>query len=722
MNAYKSFLNAFVERYDGDGIADAPGSPVVRHWQIANEPDYINPYGEKSEWNDTPQNYAYFLKESALSIRSADPSAKVMPGGLARGRTGLRQFFEPVFDTLDSYGGGPYFDVFDIHWFGLSSNNRYFDIGVVVDDLKSRLSAHGYGDLPIWVTETATYAGKPEGWPLQTGVDQARDLAKRLIHFRRLGVEKIFWATLTEFHHFNEIVNGYFDHTGLINNPRNEDGKSGKKKGYFTYQLLVDKLDGAVVVPDSPFMQMLDSSAFLKGCEFVNFDRNYYALWIDDAQYVGTQVSFPTGYQSVTVHNLVETNSQTVEIVGGNFVWTLGIDPILIEYAGDGPPVEILSPDHGILTSLANVNVDGVTDPLVDVLLEGPYGSLPQTENADSNGAFSYNGVPLAEGSNALTFTVGSGTSLRSKTLRVLVDTIPPDIIVLFPEQGSAINTSVVSVVGLTELGQTVVFENPPSGSPLTAVGGEVDITFNFPEQTFPAGLNTIQLSAEDVAGNLNEVSVDFVVDTQKPAVTDVTVLQSTQDETGPYAVYARVSDNDELFIVELAYTINSGPLTPVPMAYQGGGIFRGEIPGQPSGTSITYFVRARDRAGNWKRVPSPADPVKFQVFEGLSIDVTPRSTTIRRGESLQVDISMTNPTASSQTASLTAIAKLPNGTEMTLSNTNITLSAGQTKVQTLTHTVPSNAPLGTYLYSAILSTTGGFELTRDEFNFQVTD
>ena len=34
---------------------------------------------------------------------------------------------------------------------------------------------------------------------------------------------------------------------------------------------------------------------------------------------------------------------------------------------------------------------------------------------------------------------------------------------------------------------------------------------------------------------------------------------------------------------------------------------------------------------------------------------------------------------------------------------------------------VPSNAPLGTYLYSAILLTTGGVELTRDEFNFQVT-
>ena len=33
------FMAAAVERYDGDGVADAPGSPIIRFWEMYNEPD-----------------------------------------------------------------------------------------------------------------------------------------------------------------------------------------------------------------------------------------------------------------------------------------------------------------------------------------------------------------------------------------------------------------------------------------------------------------------------------------------------------------------------------------------------------------------------------------------------------------------------------------------------------------------------------------------------------
>jgi len=36
---FVQFVSALVERYDGDGIDDAPGHPVVNYWEIYNEPD-----------------------------------------------------------------------------------------------------------------------------------------------------------------------------------------------------------------------------------------------------------------------------------------------------------------------------------------------------------------------------------------------------------------------------------------------------------------------------------------------------------------------------------------------------------------------------------------------------------------------------------------------------------------------------------------------------------
>src|SRR5690606_3947395 len=42
---YARFVGAVVERYDGDGTADAPGSPTVRHFQLWNEPNLKNEWG-----------------------------------------------------------------------------------------------------------------------------------------------------------------------------------------------------------------------------------------------------------------------------------------------------------------------------------------------------------------------------------------------------------------------------------------------------------------------------------------------------------------------------------------------------------------------------------------------------------------------------------------------------------------------------------------------------
>jgi hypothetical protein len=359
----------------------------------------------------------------------------------------------------------------------------------------------------------------------------------------------------------------------------------------------------------------------LAGAEFLNNGKRYYAIWIDDPALAGSTVSFPTSYQSFIVYDVVpnaqnQNPGTVVENTGGTFETTIDLDPILIEYPGDGPPLTVTAPPDGKLTKNPNVNVKGVTDPLAPVLLEGPSGMPSRNGTADSLGNFQFNGVDLFDGDNVLNVTAGTGdeTQVRSQTVHVHVDRRAPAIVMTVPEPGSSLNTPAVTVKGVADFGQEVIFENPPSGTPLVTTANVVNGIFEFPTETFPEGIDTVQLSATDAAGNSTTITPTLRIDTELPSITNVTQLANTGDQVGPYVVEATIGDNDALVLTALEYTLNGGPLNETLMTPQGGGLYRGEIPGQPAGTNITYYVKARDQAGNVNANPLPTNPVRFRI------------------------------------------------------------------------------------------------------------
>jgi hypothetical protein len=260
IEAYKNFLRKAVERYDGDGIDDAPGSPVVDVWQISNEPDIF--------WNDTAEDYAKLLKESYKVIKQANPQAKVAIGGAG---SPFEKFYLPLFKELDRIKDNPqdrYFDIFDFHWYPFIFESQYnylvqhalgAKVSVYLDkyinDIKQRLARYGYDNIPIFITETAQYSGKPNsppwvdpkigGFPgFRSEKRQASDLFKVYVYSLAKGVKKIFWVTLTEWHNFKNDPNCVFDNVGLIHNPQNH-GLSHKKLAYYTYRNMVDILEGS---------------------------------------------------------------------------------------------------------------------------------------------------------------------------------------------------------------------------------------------------------------------------------------------------------------------------------------------------------------------------------------------------------------------------------------------------------------------------------------------
>jgi hypothetical protein len=73
---FGDFVGAVVERYDGDGNNDAPGSPRVAAWQIWNEP------GVRDTWEGSPARYGEMLVAGYNAAKAADPSATVATGGI----------------------------------------------------------------------------------------------------------------------------------------------------------------------------------------------------------------------------------------------------------------------------------------------------------------------------------------------------------------------------------------------------------------------------------------------------------------------------------------------------------------------------------------------------------------------------------------------------------------------------------------------------------------
>ena len=239
LDSYCRFLAKTVERYDGDGIDDAAGSPVVRYWQIENEPDIF--------WKDTPEHYARLLKAAYRTIKKADSKAQVVIGAIA-GKKGVK-FFESVLKHLQSIRDKPsdrFFDVFDLHWNQIQQ--MYYSLDDYLSLLRAMLDKYGYAGVPVFITEVSAYSDCPVHpkfhLECQTEREQAAELVKLYIRALSGGISKIFWVTLEELHGYGGQLNGYYDNVGLVHNPEN-DGMSGKKLAFYAYRLLIQKTKGA---------------------------------------------------------------------------------------------------------------------------------------------------------------------------------------------------------------------------------------------------------------------------------------------------------------------------------------------------------------------------------------------------------------------------------------------------------------------------------------------
>lgn len=167
------FFSALVERYDGDGVDDAPGSPTVTHFELYNEPDNGSlghaAHGGWGCWGDfdddvpgcgDAEDYAALLQLLYPVVKQANPRAKLVFGGIALDAYAPAGPFDPHFldNVLAACEGQDCFDVMNFHYYPpFRQNWEPYGTGMIgkANYVRERLAAHGRPDVPVICTETS---------------------------------------------------------------------------------------------------------------------------------------------------------------------------------------------------------------------------------------------------------------------------------------------------------------------------------------------------------------------------------------------------------------------------------------------------------------------------------------------------------------------------------------------------------------------------------------
>src|SRR5262249_21724737 len=157
--AFQAFARAAVRRYGPDGTfwKDHPDVPKlgITDWQLWNEPN------SPLFWKPTPDanQYLNLLRAFNAAVKGADPSARVLLGGLfptPAGGTSLEEFLSALY----AGGGRELLDAVALHPYARPPHDAINRVA----EARQIMRRFGDADKPIWVTEVGwASSGTPRG-------------------------------------------------------------------------------------------------------------------------------------------------------------------------------------------------------------------------------------------------------------------------------------------------------------------------------------------------------------------------------------------------------------------------------------------------------------------------------------------------------------------------------------------------------------------------------
>jgi len=284
--AFATFVQALVERYDGDGIDDAPGSPLAPIWEFWNEPDGMGPKGlefsgcwggysdSDRDWDNDgmpdPHEYARMLTYAYPAFKAASPDVQLSFGAIAYERSSSVTWFNLDFaDEVLGYlqnnhasdPNYPFFDAMSFHAYsnpvlaynwdppnligkaiGQGVYNTFKNANYMAGrpSVRGLLTNHGL-DKPLICSEIGRASGVYWGSP-QLNVDppennegQSRYVVRGFVHAMSLWpdvMKTAIWFTLVDPASPKPM--------GLL-----EAGSYERKSSWYAYRTLTEELDGA---------------------------------------------------------------------------------------------------------------------------------------------------------------------------------------------------------------------------------------------------------------------------------------------------------------------------------------------------------------------------------------------------------------------------------------------------------------------------------------------
>jgi hypothetical protein len=292
---FEKFVADISERYDGDGIKDAPDSPVVTYWQIENEETGPSHFWKRTKFSKSPgpaTGYVKVLEAAYTAIKANQPGAKVLLGGL--GGYDRDNYLEGILKA----GGGKYFDILDFHiYLDFPSFWHVIKVEKKVAQFRDILKKYGLSK-PIWATEMTT-GQSALGKKAQADGEKilAELVVKRYVTLLSEDVERAFWK--------------YFDTPKVPGGLLNPD--LSPKLAYNAYGVMTRRLGGFLKVED---LSRKDLSIF----KFINSNKKeVFVVWAEQKQVADL------GLGAVTVTNMF---GKTIAIKGP---FSVDRSPIYVE-------------------------------------------------------------------------------------------------------------------------------------------------------------------------------------------------------------------------------------------------------------------------------------------------------------------------------------------------------------------------------------------------------
>jgi hypothetical protein len=258
----------------------------------------------------------------------------------------------------------------------------------------------------------------------------------------------------------------------------------------------------------------------------------------------------------------------------------------------------------------------------------------------------------------------------NKENITIKIDTIPPTVTISYPTSGQMFNTTTITVNGTAsdnvEVGKVEV--KVESGSWQTASGTTL---WSTSVTLVPWRSNTINASATDTAGNINQTSVRVICDITPPVIYHESITTAKEGESIP--ISATITDNTtKVASANLSYRITSeGAWITTPMDHVGDN-YSTTIPASHVTTAgVEYYIEAVDNALNTAKKPAtaPTTPYRITVKGESSVTISAVPSTINLSESVNISgnispahsanvtLTFTTPNNATQKNSITSAA-----------------------------------------------------------------